>query len=127
MRKGAALLISTLVLGVLLLSFAIVGIQGFIVETGALTSLMHKKNSEALASSCIEIALFRLASDENYAGNETIALGSESCTIRPIRLEGMDRIIETEAVFANHATRLRILVTGQPPMTILGWEEAGSF
>ncbi|KKR04996.1 MAG: hypothetical protein UT32_C0024G0006 [Parcubacteria group bacterium GW2011_GWC2_39_14] len=127
MKKGIALLISVLVLGVLLLSFVTVSTRGFLQETSTLTSLTFKKQADSLATACIETALYKIADNASYGGNETVAVGSQNCTIRPIIYNGQTWTIESEAGVSNVKSRLRIVISKLVPISIVSWEEVGSF
>lgn len=125
--KGAALLISILILGALFLSFAIVGVQGSIRESGSLTVLANKKRADSLARACMETALFKTANSGSYNGNETITVAGSPCTIRPLREVGSDWIVETEAVFANQTSRFRATLGARSPANLTGLEAVAQF
>lgn len=127
MHKGATLLISILILGALFLSFAIVGVQGIIREGGSLITITHKKTADALASACLEEALFDFASRDSYTGGETLTIGGQPCAIRTIRREGADWIIETEARVSGRTARLRAILSSRSPATIRSLEPVAQF
>lgn len=126
-QKGAALLVSLLIMGALFLIFATVNVHGIIRESGVILTLTHKKTAEAHASTCIEIALFRAASNSSYSGNETITLDNETCAIRPLFQDGPNWIIETEATIQNRTTRFRTTLSERLPATIISIERVVSF
>lgn len=118
MKRGAALLISILVLGALFLSFAVVGVQGSIRESGSLTALANKKRADALTRACLETALFNAASFADYDGGEILDINGSPCTIRALRQVGSDWIIETEAEVGNQTSRLQTTLSNRSPATI---------
>ena len=127
MNRGAALLISILVLGTLFLSFAVVGVQGSIRESGSLVTLANKKRADSLARACMEVALFKTASSESYTGNESVSVGSAPCTIRPLLHPGSNWIIETEATFSNQVSRLRATLSNRAPANLVSLEAVATF
>lgn len=127
MPRGAALLISILVLGTIFLSFAIAGVQGSIRENGSLITLANKKRADSLARACLEVALFKTASSENYTGNETVTVGGAPCFIRPLGQVGSDWILETEAIYANQTSRFRATLETRSPANLISLEAMAAF
>lgn len=127
MRHGAALLISIIILGAIFLSFAIVGIQGIVGEGGSLISTTHKKTADALASACLDIALYNLGSNEFYSGDETHVVNGDECIIRPIIFDGQNWTIETEAESQGRVSRTRVILSARLPIEIISSEKVASF
>lgn len=126
-KRGAALLISVLVLTTILVGFAAIGARTFINETQSLSSLANKKRAEALAAACMDEALYRLGTNASYTGSETITLGSEVCTIRPVSSGGGIWTLETEAMVGSLPGRLRATLSSRSPIIITSWNSVPSF
>lgn len=126
MNRGAAILISVLILSSIMLGAIIFGSQSFRNETDAATALLNKKTAEAVATSCMEEALYRFGNNPSYVGNETLVIGSASCTIRPI-LSGSAWTLETEASAFGVNGRLRVILSSRFPPTITSWESLAHF
>ncbi len=126
-ERGAALLISVLILTAILIGFAVVGSRGFLQETSTLTTLINKKRAEALTAACLEEAFYRLGTNPSYAGNETINLNNSSCLIRPL-ISGSDTwTIEIEAQAGNETSRIRVTLSSRSPIIISSWQTVLSF
>lgn len=82
-----------------------------------------KEISVALAEACVDKALLSLAQNINYAGNETVAVGSSACSILPIETSSTYKIIKTKANFSGAWTNLKITAATSSPFEILKWEE----
>jgi hypothetical protein len=127
MQRGAALLISVIILGALFVIFVIVSVQGVVNETSVLQALTYKKTADAHARACLDIALYRFASNDTYAGNEAITLTEGVCTIRPIFQISSEWIIETEATVSNRTSRLRATLTQRTPAELSSVEAVVAF
>lgn len=85
-----------------------------------------KEATSAYAQGCIEYTLLKLSIDSGYAGNESVAIASSTCTIRPITTGGGQKIIQTYAIVDNKTTNLEITVDENTLETIL-FREVSSF
>lgn len=127
MNKGSALLISVLVLTTILGTFAIVGVYSFLNEKSTLRGVQAREQAEALATGCMEEALARLARNQAYAGNETLTIGADSCSIRSVSQNGSVWILEAEAQVREIPAQLRVTLSSRSPVTITNWERVSSF
>ena len=71
----------------------------------------------------MEIAISNLSQDENYIGNETIPLDSDSCDIETIVINGGDWIIKTNAQKLNQYVRMQATLSERLPPAIDSWIE----
>lgn len=71
---------------------------------------VNKKISYALARSCDDAALLRLREDMNYSGNETLAIGTYTCTIFPVEQAAPNYVIKTKAAVQRVTTNLKFTV-----------------
>lgn len=74
---------------------------------------VNKKISYAAARSCNDVALLRLRADANYGGNETINIGTYTCTIFPVERSASNYIIKTRSVVQRATTNLKLTVNGK--------------
>lgn len=71
--------------------------------------LEYKDKSYNLASGCLDHAKLKLAQG-SYAGNETIAIGVNTCSIGLILNESGNTVITSTATIGNTITNLRLVV-----------------
>ena len=83
-QKGAAMVISVLILSVVMLSIAITSSTSFIRELQIIQIIRSKKVSLNTAIACNEVAMNNLGRNANYTGNEVIDVEGNSCTILTI-------------------------------------------
>ncbi len=92
-------------------------------------SIEHSARAQHLANACAEYALAQLRLDDSYAGNESIAIGSESCFIETPGGSGdSDRGVQVYATVVGVTRRVEITglgVTSTPSIT--RWEEVASY
>ncbi|MBI4094625.1 MAG: hypothetical protein HY435_00310 [Candidatus Liptonbacteria bacterium] len=85
-----------------------------------------KAQSRALAESCVQIALLKFAEDDEYAGNETVAIDGNTCDILPLIVNGTQRTIQTKAEYKGTFTSLNVALDSDT-FELLNWEEVASF
>lgn len=124
-RNGFILIISVLVLSAVIAVIAAAAAFGLAGSQLRGVELDASSDAKALAEGCAEAALFARRNDDTYAGNETIAIGTGSCTIRPI-LVGPSLVIETQATANTRVYRLRVEVD-VATFTISNWQRVASF
>ncbi|MBI4133383.1 hypothetical protein HY478_02095 [Candidatus Uhrbacteria bacterium] len=127
MQKGAAMLISVVVLATVMLGFALSGSFTSTQELQTLTVLQNKKMAAGGAAACMEHAIDRLGRNSEYGGNETLANGGLSCTVRPITGGGPTWTIETESNVGNQWARYRVTLSERAPPVIASWVEVPTF
>ena len=116
------------------LSFILIAVTATLNEAGYFTrssflDAEYKERSNALAEACANVALLSLAARPNYTGAETVAVGGESCEIRPVKsgVPAPGRItIETRGIFEEATTNLRI-VLNTVDLSIISWNELPTF
>lgn len=123
--RGAAMLISVLVLSAILTSFAIVTSTLAHSELSVLTAFQNKIRAKALAESCIERALDTFGRNAGYGGNETIIIGANSCFIEPIAGAAAPWTITASAVINQQTIRMRTVISSRAPVVIESWTEVG--
>ena len=79
-----------------------------------------KKISFFTARTCLEVARFKLASDSNYAGNETITIdeGGNQCTIGAITSSPPNKIIKSRSQVSGATTNLKLTVNSSTLATV---------
>ncbi len=124
-ERGYALIACVLVITSMML-LAATGIARMqLTQQDTNTMLANLLQSQALAEGCADTALLELSLDSSYTGDETITIGSDSCTLRPV-LSG-PTTIETEASKNGSVYRLRIELSSSSPVTISSWERVSEF
>lgn len=124
-EKGFIALISVLIIeSVILVIVAGLSMRS-ISETGVSMSEHHSHRALALANLCAETALLKLESVLNYAGSESVIVGSDSCNIAAISGSGnMNRTVETSSTISGHIRRAQVQVAViSPVMQITSWTE----
>ena len=125
--SGQALITSILVLGFLTLGFSLVSMTAISEEFQTNEAFTNKAFANAAARGCMEQAMYRLGANSSYTGNETLSVGTASCTVRPITVSGGTYTLETWAQVGDQYTRYRVLLSNRIPITISSWDEIASF
>lgn len=125
-RSGFILIISVLVLSTVIAVIAASAAFGLAGSELRGDELDASTDAKALAEGCAETALFKLRNDTNYVGNETLTIGTGSCTIRPI-IVGPPLTIETQATANTRVYRLRVEVSDTATFTIGKWQRVATF
>jgi hypothetical protein len=81
-----------------------------------------KEKSRALSEACVNTALLKLVASSSYAGNETIAVASDTCKIVGVVSSSTGRIVTTQGQYQNSYTNLKITVATSTVL-VIGWEE----
>jgi hypothetical protein len=124
--KGYIILTSAIILAVIFMMIAFaLGSYSFYSRSNISTT-EFKKNSQSLAESCAEIALLKFKLLNTYAGNETIPIDSNSCSILPFESGVGQKIIKVTATIKNTTSNFKITIS-YPVVTIISWEELASF
>ncbi len=110
---------------VILLVAAVLGSSNLLSRLNDL-DFSSKRYSYFLARSCVDTALLKLAKDLSYAGNETITISTDSCTIQPVITSGANKIIKASAQFNSTYTNLKVTVTSLD-LTTVSLEEVTNF
>jgi hypothetical protein len=96
-EKGFILLMSSIVVSAILVAVVFsLSFAGFFTRFNLLDSY-NKETSLRLAQACSDIAVLKRIQNVSYHGDETIAIGSETCQILALELSGSEKIIKTTA------------------------------
>lgn len=125
--EGQAMLISVLVLGFAALGFVLIGLATSSQASQSALAVENKAIASAAATGCAEQAIERLGLNSAYTGNETLTVGTQSCTIQPISSVSGTWIIETSAHIGDQFTRYKIVLSNRAPVMIDSWNEVASF
>ena len=87
-----------------------------------------KKATYYASRSCIDYALLKLANDIDYAGNETIPIGSYTCVLSLVEDSGNNKILKSRVQdsYSGATTNLKLTLDRYTLTTIL-LEEPVSF
>ncbi len=120
-QSGFVVLTSVIVLSVVLLLLAqTLSIAGYFQGSGALNFEL-KERSYALAYTCIDSAFYKISQDLDYAGNETLTIGSGTCHIDTIVYQNNQSTITSSATYGNNTTRLKLV--GDANFAIVSFQE----
>ena len=128
-QQGFIALISVLIIGAVVLVISIGLSLRSVGETDMSLGEQESHRALALANLCAEQALMKLESVLNYAGNESIIIGSESCTIRPVSWSGnLNRTVETQSTVSGYTKKVQAVVSRiSPTMQVTSWQEVSDF
>lgn len=127
-RGGYILVVTVLVLSSVLLilatasAFTLVGVQQRDTERRL------GVGAQSLAEGCMETALLERRLDSGYAGNETVTIDNQTCTIRPF-ITGVNPplTIQTEATKNNRTYRVQVKISDTATMTVQSWERIATW
>jgi len=120
-ESGFIAIISVVIIAALLMAISFtLSSNGFFARANV-TDTESKEHSVALAEACVENARIKIAADPAYAGNETLTIGTDQCTITSVTGSSPKVIIAT-ATFQSAVTNLQVKID---PVTlqIISWEE----
>lgn len=88
-------------------------------------ALQRSLQASLMADSCGEIAIKKLKADTNYAGNETIKIGTNTCQIKLIKGSGnTNRTIQTLSTVNSYTRKINIVIASINPITsVTSWQE----
>lgn len=118
---GYIALISAIIMTVILMLISITTSHSSFLGRFDSQILEYKDGSYNLAKGCLDHAKLKLAQG-SYAGNETITIGTNSCTIDPITTNSGNTIIVSKATITNTTTKLKLTVNSST-LSIVSLEE----
>lgn len=123
-QSGFILLMTSIVISAILVAVVFsLSFSGFFTRFNLLDSY-NKEASLNLANACGEIAILKFIQDNNYSGNETLSVGSESCVILLISSGSFE--IKTTAV--KYGAVSNIVINLDPTtLAVTRWREVGGF
>jgi hypothetical protein len=125
-QKGYIAIISAVIISFLLMGATLtLSLTGFFNRSNILSS-EFKEMSNSLAEACVSTALFKIAENKDYLGNESITVDNSACSIMPIESLGGQKIIKTTATVQNSTTNLRVAID-KITLQIMSWEEIPVF
>ncbi len=110
-EDGYVALISAIIIAGVLMAFVFSISRASFLARFNLLDKNAKENSLQLAEGCANIAVLRLIEDESYAGNETIFIGSENCSVLGIETINDGRLIKARAITKNAYTNIKVGMT----------------
>lgn len=124
-RHGFIALTSVLIIQTVTLAIVLaVGLRS-VGESNMSGGEQQSHRALALANLCAELAMMRLESVLQYAGNQTITVGSDTCQILTIEGSGnLNRKVKTQSTIAGYTKKMNVTVTRiSPSMQITSWKE----
>ena len=116
-RKGYIAIISSIIIMLIVIAAASVVSNSNILGFLNTQEFEFKTASEKAARGCLNHALLYLASGD-YEGDETISVGSSTCTILPIEFQTTTTIIKATSTVRNTHTNLKLKVNSYTLETI---------
>jgi hypothetical protein len=124
-RGGYIALTSAIILVLIVMAVAIAfGNSNFLGRFDSL-GLEQKDVSKEAAQGCLEYARLKLKLGP-YSGNETIAVGSSTCTVLSIQSSGPNFIIQSTSNEGGHTSNLELTVVSTT-LTTVSLTEKGHF
>ncbi|MBI2013728.1 MAG: hypothetical protein HYS87_02800 [Candidatus Colwellbacteria bacterium] len=128
-NNGYIALTSVILISALTITIVLaVSWRGYVGQ-GNVQESYYKEISASAAKACANTAILRLSENPLYAGNETINIGQDSCTILPI--EDIIEIPPKKAIKATSTvleavTNLYVVIENIT-LSLVSWEEVESF
>ncbi len=69
-----------------------------------------RETAKNAARGCLEHARLKLAESASYSGSEVVTIGSSTCSILPIEVQGNEKIIKAHAEINLQRANLRLRV-----------------
>lgn len=123
MPNGYIAIISAIILSAVLMLLAIGLSLSSYFNLSDIQDSNLKDITVSLAEGCAEVALLKMAFSSSYSGNENLTIASSTCAILPVESSSTQKIIKTQASFANSATNLKITISSSSALKVLFWEE----
>lgn len=124
--RGFAIVGTVLVLCIVLILVASATALRLAGQLGQGEETRDWQTARLLAEGCADTALAELQRDEGYGGNETVTIGSGTCTIRPVLTSGGVTTIQTEATVDGHPYRIEIDVNADTT-DVSSWAHVAGF
>jgi hypothetical protein len=126
-NQGMIALTAVLIAGAIVLAVSIGIATRTMIETHISGGEERTNLALVSATSCMENALAKLSDNPSYSGNETISVGSNTCTIATITANGITRTVKTSSTVGGHTRRLQVTVSSvNPPLQVSSWQEVDS-
>lgn len=126
MEKGYIAITTSIILSIVILAVAIsLGSSNLLIRFDIL-DFYNKQSSFAIARSCLNYGLLKLADNPAYSGNETIGISSFKCSILTLETSGSNKILKTRSQIEGATTNLKLTVNASTLETI-SMEEAVKF
>ncbi len=89
----------------------------------------YQIRAQAAATACAERALMELKSSLTYAGNQTLQVGSDTCSILLVGGVGnLNRTLDTTSTVSGVESKLHLMIDSvNPDMTVSSWQDVVSF
>ena len=122
-NSGFMALISAIIISVILLLIASsLNLTSFYNRSDILDSELKEK-SLALAEACVDMAILKLANNQNYTpSNEIVNVGTDTCTIQSVISSSNQKTINVKADYNHYVTNLKIIINSSD-LHVVSWEE----
>jgi len=122
-QEGYIALMSAIIISAVLVGISVsISTTGFFVRFNVLDA-EYKLRSAALAESCVNVALLRLAQNPGLPAAGSVAVGNEYCNIVSVRKNGSQQIIiQTKGVVREAVSNLQVVISSSN-FSLISWEE----
>ena len=128
LQKGIIALTTVLITGAVVLFIGLGMTLRSMIESDISLDQELSQKALVMATSCMEQALLLLANNSSYNGNETITIGTQTCSIGTITGEGEERSVQSSSNVYGYTSRLIVTVSDvTPPLQISSWQEVDNF
>jgi hypothetical protein len=120
---GFMALISAIIISIILLLIASsLNLTSFYNRSDILDSELKEKSS-ALAEACVDVAILKLANNQNYNPlNEIVSVETDNCIIQSVTSSNSQKIINIKADYNHYVTNLKIIIDSSD-LHVVSWEE----
>lgn len=126
--RGFAVLFSVIVMGAIGAIISVMLLNQSVQSNKDSLAILHAAQAQRIADACAEYALNELRASPSYDGNETIAIGSQNCSVLPMEGSGQVRTIKTQSTVGSSTRRVRIITSRMAPSIVLSeWREVADF
>ncbi len=129
-NSGFIALMSAIIISAILMLIATSLNQVGFYNNASILDSERKTQSNALANSCLHIALLHFAENSAYAGNETVTVGSSSCFIGQVTQETSQvittKVFYVRGIYQNAYTNLKVRVNAAT-FAVISTEETTDF
>lgn len=126
-QGGYIALMSAIIISALLIVISVtLSFTGFFARFNILDA-EFKNRSLGLAEACANAALLKLAEDSSFSGNQTVAVGTDSCMIFGVATSAGKFVFKTQGIYpatgAKRAYSNIALQASAADLSIVSWEE----
>ena len=109
-NNGYIAITITFFMSLIILLVALSAGTASVISRANVLDFQNKQISYTAVRSCLDRALIKLALNSSYGGNESLAVGSQTCTISTVTISGSNKIIQSRSQVNGATTNLKLTV-----------------